>query len=61
MLPIAVVIPTRNRGVAAAEAAAAVLCDPGDYELVVVDQSTNDETVKALRALPPDPRVRVVS
>ena len=61
MLPVAVVIPTRNRGAAAAEAVAAVLCDPGDYELIVVDQSTNDETVKALRALPPDPRVRVVS
>jgi glycosyltransferase involved in cell wall biosynthesis len=61
MLPIAVVIPTRNRGAAAAEAVAAVLCDPGDYELIVVDQSTNDETVKALRALRPDPRMRVVS
>lgn len=61
MPPVAVVIPTRNRGGAAAEAAAAVLRDPSDYELVVIDQSTNDETVEALRALSPDPRMRVVS
>jgi GT2 family glycosyltransferase len=37
-----------------------VLRDPADYELVVIDQSTNDDSVKALRALPPDPRLRVV-
>jgi len=45
---IAVVIPTRNREDQAAEAARAVLQDPSDLELVVVDQSTDDSTVAAL-------------
>ena len=58
--PISVVIPTRNRGVQPAEAARAVLRDPSDFELVVVDQSTNDESADALKALPHDPRLRVV-
>src|SRR5205085_1517270 len=59
MALIAVVIPTRNRGAQAAEAAAAVLRDPGDLELVVVDQSTDDKSVEALQAVG-DPRLRVV-
>jgi GT2 family glycosyltransferase len=60
MTRIAVVIPTRNRGAQAAEAARAVLADPSDFELVVVDQSTNDATVEAFRTLPHDARLRVV-
>jgi GT2 family glycosyltransferase len=59
MASIAVVIPTRNRGVQAAEAAAAVLADPCDLELVVVDQSTDDKSVEALNEIR-DPRMRVV-
>jgi glycosyltransferase involved in cell wall biosynthesis len=60
MVQLAVVIPTRNRGAQAAEAAAAVLRDPGDFQLVVVDQSTDDATAAALGALPADPRLKVV-
>jgi GT2 family glycosyltransferase len=60
MSRIAVVIPTRNRGSQAAEAARAVLDDPSDFQLVVVDQSTDDSTVEALRALQTDGRLRVI-
>jgi len=60
MAQIAVVIPTRNRGAQAAEAASAVLSDPTDFELVVVDQSTNDATVEALRPLQGDSRLRLI-
>jgi glycosyltransferase involved in cell wall biosynthesis len=59
MAQLAVVIPTRNRGDQAAEAARAVLNDPADLELVVVDQSTNDDTAIALGKIH-DPRLRVV-
>jgi glycosyltransferase involved in cell wall biosynthesis len=58
---LAVVIPTRNRGGEAALAARAVLSDPIDLELLIVDQSTDDRTAEALAALPRDPRMRVVS
>jgi len=60
MAQIAVVIPTRNRGAQAAEAASAVLTEPTDLELVVVDQSTDDATALALRPLQGDPRLRVI-
>src|SRR5262249_21590538 len=60
MAQIAVVIPTRNRGAQAAEAASAVLSDSTDFELVVVDQSTDDATAEALRPLQGDPRLRVI-
>ena len=60
MARIAVVIPTRNRGAQAAEAAAGVLSDPCDLELVVVDQSTDDATAEALRRLEGDRRLRVI-
>jgi glycosyltransferase involved in cell wall biosynthesis len=60
MTPIAVVIPTRNRGAQAAEAAGAVLRDKGDFELVVVDQSSDDATEEAFRAMQRDPRLRVI-
>jgi glycosyltransferase involved in cell wall biosynthesis len=59
MPSIAVVIPTRNRGAQAAEAALAVLRDQVDLELVVVDQSTDDKSVVALEAIG-DPRLKVV-
>lgn len=60
MRPIAVVIPTRNRGPQAAEAAKAVLRDGSDFDFVVVDQSKNDVTAAAFRAIPPDSRLRVI-
>jgi GT2 family glycosyltransferase len=60
MTPIAVVIPTRDRGAKAAEAAEAVLSDRSEFELVVVDQSTTDLTEEALRAMAPDARLRIV-
>jgi glycosyltransferase involved in cell wall biosynthesis len=60
MSRISVVIPTRNRGVQAAEAARAVLADPTDFELIVVDQSTDDSTAEALRGLHSDRRLRVL-
>lgn len=56
---IAVVIPTRNRGANAAIAARAVLHDPADFELVVVDQSTNDDTYRALGEID-DPRLVII-
>jgi GT2 family glycosyltransferase len=57
---MAVVISTRNRGANAARAAEAVLRDPGDFELVIVDQNASDETASAVRALEPDPRLRFI-
>ncbi len=60
MPEIAVVIPTRNRGAQAAEAARAVLRDPADFELVVVDQSTDESTAEALAPLLQDGRLRVL-
>ena len=53
------VIPDPQPRVQAAEAAAAVLRDPADLELVVADQSTDDKSVEALQAIQ-DPRLRVV-
>jgi GT2 family glycosyltransferase len=60
MARLAVVIPTRNRGGEAAETVRAVLQDPLDFELVVVDQSTDDRTFEALKAVQSDPRVKVI-
>jgi hypothetical protein len=57
---LAVVIPTKNRGDQPAQAASAILRDPSDFELVVIDQSTNEDTAVALRQIPHDPRLRVV-
>jgi glycosyltransferase involved in cell wall biosynthesis len=54
------VIPTRNRGAEAAEAAKAVLRDNSNFELLVVDQSTNEATADALRTRISDSRLRVV-
>lgn len=60
MTRLAVVIPTRNRGTEPAETVRAVLRDPLDFELVVIDQSTDERSAEALRAVQDDPRVRVV-
>ncbi|HEX3776572.1 MAG TPA: glycosyltransferase family A protein [Polyangiaceae bacterium] len=60
MSRISVVVPTRNRGSQAADAARAVLADASDFELVVVDQSTDDSTMTALESLGADPRLRVI-
>jgi glycosyltransferase involved in cell wall biosynthesis len=57
---LAVVIPTRNRGAEAAETVRAILSDPLDLELVVVDQSSDDRTVAALREFDGDSRVRLI-
>jgi glycosyltransferase involved in cell wall biosynthesis len=57
---IVVVIPTRNRGAQAVGAARAVLRDNGDFELVIVDQSTDDATEEALRAEIHDSRLRII-
>jgi GT2 family glycosyltransferase len=55
------VIPTRNRGSQAAEAARSVLLDKSEFELVVVDQSTNDDSAQALREVEQqDSRLRVI-
>ena len=59
MTPIAVVIPTRNRGEQVAEAARAVLADSIDMELVIVDQSDNDDTEAAVEAVR-DRRLRLI-
>jgi GT2 family glycosyltransferase len=61
MKQIAVVIPTRNRGSAPAEAAHAVLRDGSDFELVVVDQSDDGRSTEPLSALLHDRRFRFVS
>jgi GT2 family glycosyltransferase len=60
MKKLAVVIPSKNRGDQPALAAAAILRDPSDFELVIIDQSTNDESENAVKALPPDPRLRLI-
>jgi GT2 family glycosyltransferase len=59
MAQLGVVIPTRNRGAQAADAARAVLQDPCDLELVVVDQSADDSSERELRAID-DARLRVI-
>jgi GT2 family glycosyltransferase len=60
MPKMAVIIPTRDRGAQAAAAAAAVLADPADLEVVVVDQSANESTIEALGPLLKDRRLRVI-
>lgn len=59
MPSIAVVISTRDRGPEAAAAARAVLLSSSDLELVVVDQSADDQTYEAL-CLIDDPRLTVI-
>jgi len=56
---LSIVIPTRNRPEAAASCVSRVLdCEPGDFELILVDQSDGPETEKALAFAATDPRVR---
>jgi len=56
---LSIVIPTRNRPEAAASCVSRMLkCEPGDFELILVDQSEGPETEKALAFAASDPRVR---
>jgi glycosyltransferase involved in cell wall biosynthesis len=55
-----VVICTRNRGASAVDAVRSVLSSREDLELLVIDQSTNDETESALAPFKNDPRYRYV-
>ncbi len=53
------VVCTRNRGALVADAVRSILAnDHPDFELIVVDQSTNDKTASALNDLRADPRLR---
>lgn len=53
------VVCTRNRGALVAEAVRSILAnDHPDFELIVVDQSTNDKTASALQGLLADSRLR---
>lgn len=58
---VSAVICTRNRGASVLAAIRSVLSNDYPYfELVIIDQSTNDETEKALGQLGSDPRLRYV-
>lgn len=59
---VSVVVPTRNRGALIVETLESLLAlDHPDFEVLVVDQSTNDETHQAvLKAAQGDRRVRHV-
>jgi glycosyltransferase involved in cell wall biosynthesis len=57
--PIAAVICTRNRGDVVARAAASVLAnDHPSFRLIVVDQSSDDRSEQAMKALQGDPRLQ---
>jgi len=57
-MKITAVICTRNRGEGAAEAARSVLANSlREFELIVIDQSTDDRTAEAIARLPQDPRL----
>lgn len=59
--PISVVIPTRNRGAAPRFAVESILANRyPDFEVILVDQSTNSETADALAHLSSDPRFRYI-
>jgi glycosyltransferase involved in cell wall biosynthesis len=56
---ITALVCTRNRGGAAAATVASILAsDHPNFEVVVVDQSTDDDTAEALAPLCADPRLR---
>src|SRR4051812_47168199 len=58
---ISVVIATRDRGDVAARAVASILRDTSaQFDLVVVDQSRDDETLRALEPFRDDERLTVV-
>lgn len=55
------VVCTRNRGPRVVDAVESILANNHpDFELIVIDQSTNDETQKALSNFLPNPRLRYV-
>lgn len=59
---ISAVICTRNRGAAAADAARTVLAnDHRNFELIVIDQSTDRRTADALAEFHGDPRFRYLA
>lgn len=60
LLPISVVVPTRNRPDHVVPCVATVLANPGDFEFVVIDQSDSNATAEALRVFADDPRFRLV-
>jgi GT2 family glycosyltransferase len=58
---LAVVVATHNRGARIAPLVASVVrSGVTDFEMVIVDQSTNDETRRAMEPFLGDPRVRYV-
>jgi GT2 family glycosyltransferase len=60
-LTISSIVCTRNRGAAAVQPVKSILETTGpDTELIVVDQSTNDETENALAEFRSDPRLRYI-
>jgi len=58
---VSVVVPTRNRPDHATACVEAILANPGaDFEVVLVDQSTDDATESAVGLARKDPRFRYV-
>lgn len=58
---ISAAICTRNRGASVAATISTILAiDDIDFELVIVDQSTNEETAQAVAPFESDPRVRFI-
>ena len=52
-------ICTRNRGASIVDTLKSVMaCTPADFEVIVIDQSTNDDTQNAIMAGSPDARLR---
>lgn len=58
-MTISAVVCTRNRGVSAAATIASILANTHpNFEVILVDQSTNQETEEAVRGFRTDPRFR---
>lgn len=57
---ISAVVPTRNRPDQAAACARTILENPGEFELLVIDQSDDEATERALAPLRSDDRLRHV-
>ncbi len=57
---VSALVCTRNRGDSIVCAVGSLLrSDYTDFELIVVDQSTNEETASALKRFEGDPRLRI--